>query len=207
MSSTLRGTRREASDYYVTPIPAIEHFLRAWAIDFGPDGFTGIKDILDPCAGGTNGKVPMSYPEAIANVHALFCSSRSFETVDIRSDSPANIASDYLTIEMPMKYDLIITNPPFSIAVEIIQKAISDCRDGGYVVMLQRLNFLGSVNRLEFWQQNMPERIYVHAQRMGFKRHVTWLPLKERNATDSIEYAHFVWRKAGNTRESLLKVI
>lgn len=59
--------------------------------------------------------------------------------------------------------------------------------------MLQRLNWLGSEKRKAWWLANPPDYIYVHSERMGFKKHLTELPAKERNATDSIEYAHFVF--------------
>lgn len=52
--------------------------------------------------------------------------------------------------------------------------------------MLQRLNFLASKGRNEWFLKNMPLEIYVHSKRMSFT---------DDGKTDSIEYAHFVWRR------------
>lgn len=228
MSSTHRGGVREPSDYYVTPIDAIATFLREWS---RVEDLSGIKNIFDPCAGGTVNEhgiitVPMSYPAAILGVLDLFpildtpvkalgglslCRRegawRGVETMDVREDSPADIVRNYLTSEPSKVPDLIITNPPFVCALEIAQRALSHVRDGGFVVMLQRLNWLGSEKRSSWFKANMPQKIYVHAKRMGFKRHLMDLPVKERNATDSIEYAHFVWCKGDGRGMSQLRII
>lgn len=138
--------------------------------------------ILDPCAGGDK-EHGMSYPIAIDNIIAP---EFGIDTLDIREDSLARIKGDYLNYECKNIYDIIITNPPFNVAMEIIKKALDDVSDYGYVVMLQRLNFMASKGRYKFFQQYMPEYIFIHSKRISFL---------DNKATDSIEYAHFVWRK------------
>lgn len=96
-----------------------------------------------------------------------------------------------MRIEFNNKFDLIITNPPFTYAMEFIQKALNEIDDNGYVVMLLRLNFLGSKARNQWLLNNMPYEIYVHGKRLSFT---------DDNKTDSIEYAHFVWKK--NNKET-----
>ena len=51
---------------------------------------------------------------------------------------------------------MIITNPPFNIALDIIKKAIDDVKVGGSVIMLLRLNFYGSAKRKEFLKKICP---------------------------------------------------
>lgn len=63
--------------------------------------------------------------------------------------------------------------------------------------MLLRLNFLGSKQRKEFWDKFPPKWIYVHHKRMSFT---------DNGATDSIEYAHFVWR-VGEYDRTFIRVI
>lgn len=216
MSSTNRGSTRSASDYYVTPVPAIVSFLKAWSADGGPEH---VRTILDPCAGGRIGGEGMSYPLAIEQA-GVFPKLQQVTTLDIREDSQADLCGDYLTMRPVAPVDLIISNPPFSLAVEFVEKALRDVHHqmnwGGYVVMLQRLNFLGSEDRQDFWRAHMPYRIYVHKKRMGFLEHtmatdksfIDWhakpknnakYPSQEKALTvyrrqqDSIEYAHFVW--------------
>lgn len=214
MSSTNRGGQRETSDYYKTPVDKIIQFFHALQQDCGPFDF--VRHILDPCAGGTIDKETMSYPEAIMK-SGMFPNVRGVDTLDIRPDSPAVLEGDYLKLDnggYTSDFQLIITNPPFSHALPIIRKALRevkpDLNRGGYVVMLLRLNFLGSESRQDLWRENPPHFIYVHAKRMGFLGHRTDLPTKTRNATDSIEYAHFVWwtgHKPNDPIKTQLRVI
>ena len=157
MSSTNRGYNRHKSDYYVTPVNQIELFFNK---------FLKIEEIsndimvLDPCAGGDKNH-KMSYPEVIEKVLKYSV----VQTLDIREDSLAMMKVDYLKYNCKHHYDMIITNPPFNIALEIINKALDDVVSGGFVIMLLRLNFLGSKQRYEFWQNNMPKYIFVHHER------------------------------------------
>lgn len=196
MSSTNRGTERNKFDYYVTPEKDILTFLE----DFKKKHkeLESVKKVLDPCAGGDL-KHDMSYPVALKKVFPMW----NIETIDIREDSKANYKTDYLKAnirEVIKDYEpeIIFTNPPFNIAMDFVKKAIEDVKHGGYVIMLLRLNFLGSKVRNEWLRKNMPYEIYVHSKRICFS---------EDGKTDSIEYAHFVWKKgyAGVTKLYLLE--
>ena len=189
MSSTNRGHNRHKSDYYVTPQDQIELFLNEF---LKIENINNDVIILDPCAGGdANNK--MSYPCVLEK---MFKNSY-IQTIDVRSDSLANVKTDYLNYICKDIFDVIITNPPFNIAIDIINKAISDVKPNGFVIMLLRLNFLGSKQRFEFWQNNKPKYIFVHHKRMSFIKN---------GGTDSVEYAHFVWQK-GNKDNTKLFVI
>lgn len=193
MSSTNRSSARNThiSDYYVTPISCIQDFLQQFTKDVQlPESLL----ILDPCAGGDEHN-PMSYPVAINRINQWF----RVDTIDIRNTSLADEKSDYLlkTIQ-PEKYDIIITNPPFNLAQEIITKALYDVRSGGYVIMLLRLNFFGSKARFPFWENQLPTHAYVHHRRMSFT---------DDGKTDSIEYMHCVWQKDIYPESTKLKII
>ena len=77
--------------------------------------------------------------------------------------------------------ELIFTNPPFSIAQEFIEHSLPRAK---CVVMLLRINFLGSKKRYNFWQNNKPDAIYVLSKRPSFTG----------KGTDATEYAWFVWQ-------------
>lgn len=215
MSSTNRGGKRHAHDYYVTPIRPIVDFLREWKRDqFDDKSQAELGNMLffDPCAGGNSEAVrweykedqlaivpatPMSYPTAIRSAW-----SRTTETEvltnDIREDSPAETHTDFLRWPALDSVDVVITNPPFAIAMEVIQHALDISKLGGWVVMLLRLNFFGSLKRKSFLQAVAPDRAYVHSERMSFMPD---------GGTDSIEYMHAVWRKGHPTRGTILRVI
>lgn len=194
ISSTNRSDARNfhVSDYYRTPIPKIKEFLSEFSKH---ENILNSKiRILDPCAGGDNTN-PMSYPTAIQEFSNQ---DISIDTVDIRDDSRANLKQDYLKFQSKEKYDVIITNPPFNISLDIINKALNDVKEDGFVIMLLRLNYLGGKVRQELWKNNMPKYIFVHNKRMSFT---------DDKKTDSIEYAHFVWQKGYNPKFSKLKVL
>lgn len=194
ISSTNRSDARSThiSDYYVTPINKIEEFLREFSKHESIFYDNDIK-ILDPCAGGDQ-LHPMSYPQAIRNVGV----EAQIDTIDIRQDSLADIKTNYLTYNIQENYQIIITNPPFNIARGIIEKAINDVENNGFVIMLLRLNFLEGKLRKDLWEKYMPKYIFVHHRRMSFT---------DKGGMDSIAYAHFVWQKKYEPEFSKIKVI
>ena len=119
---------------------------------------------LDPCAGGDENN-DMSYPSVIKELGVF---DQFITTIDIRENSRSKIKCDFLTYQSSEKYNVIITNPPFNIAEEIIKKAFEFVDDNGYVIMLLRLNFFGSKKRKEFWKNNMPILTFVHRERISF---------------------------------------
>jgi len=193
MSSTNRSLARNAhiSDYYITPVSDIRLFLREFDSAVKLDWSR--CSVLDPCAGGDD-RHPMSYPTALQEEF----NAVNIETVDIREDSLAKMKMDYLEYQSDKKPDVIITNPPFKDALDIIKKALEDVKDDGWVIMLLRLNFFGSKQRKAFWDDFMPKYAFVHHKRIGFT---------ENGGTDSIEYIHCCWQKGNYPKFCELKVI
>lgn len=190
MSSTKLGNDRHVSDYYITPVGEVVKFFGEFT-KLEPHAFDGV--ILDPCAGGDEFN-QMSYPTAI---NRFFGCEKDIQTVDIRNDSLAHTKGDYLNMELDYKPDIIITNPPFFLAEDIIRKSLKDVSDNGFVVMLLRLNFYGSVKRKPLFENFMPKYSFVHHKRMSFTG----------GATDSIEYQHCVWQKGVDISFTELRVI
>lgn len=193
MSSTNRSKARNShiSDYYVTPVDKIEEFIKEF-IKYEPDAFNG--HILDPCAGGDK-HYPMSYPQALINIGVP---PENIDTIDIRPDSLAKVKGDYLTHDCKGKYNIIITNPPFVIARQVIEKALDDIKNDGLVIMLLRLNFFGGELRRDMWKRQMPEYSFVYNKRLSFTAD---------GKTDSIEYNHLIWKKDWCPDFCKLKVI
>ena len=207
MSSTNRSKAREkhVADYYVTPISEITKFLDAFFKEQQILQFllkTG-SPVLDPCAGGDRELGidekpihPMSYPEALKQAGIP---EKSIHSCDIREDSLAKYKRNYLEWkEAKNQYDLIITNPPFNISIDIIKKALYDVKQGGFVIMLLRLNYFGSKGRKQFWDDFPPKYAFIHNERMSFT---------DDGGTDSIEYMHCVWQKGYKPQFTLTKVI
>lgn len=196
MSSTNRSgesykQRKEISDYYATPVSTVVQFLNEFIKD-EPDALNGI--ILDPCSGGDSSHSE-SYPTGLIHCGV---EKKNIKTIDIREDSRAEIKTDYLRYDLGYQPKVIITNPPFILAKEIIEKALNNVEDCGFVIMLLRLNFLEGKSRKEFFDNYLPKYIYVHHRRMSFT---------DDGKTDSVAYAHYVFQKGYNPKFALTKVI
>jgi hypothetical protein len=212
MSSTNRSNARDThvSDYYVTPHKPIRDVLNALAqeehCDIGSDLFEdysvlerrkikkGIR-FLDPCAGGDQHN-QMSYPSVLKEYGV---NPNKIDTIDIREDSKALFKLNFLNADFSYLFtpDVIITNPPFNIAQDIIQKALSELPLGGYGIFLLRLNFFDSKKRKEFWQSNMPILTFVHRDRISFTN----------GQADSVEYMHCVWKKGVKQNHTKLIIV
>ena len=182
MSATNRGSKRINSDFYVTPQQSIEVLLdniKHIANPFNPN-----YKILEPSAGdGAICKVlkhKLPYARVVAN-EIREEENRHLKTL-------ANQVHNYDFLEYPSHYcdcDLIITNPPFSLAQEFIEKALSISKPNTYVIMLLRLAFLESKKRHAFWQKYPLSELYVLSQRPKFIN----------NKSDATAYGWFVWNK------------
>lgn len=185
MSATNRGNaERVEQDFYPTPPKVVDLILPELYDD---------RDIsfIEPCRGDRviYDKVPYinkQYAELSEGV-------------------------DYLNT--PFSADICVTNPPFSLAQEFLEKSLKECLT---TVFLLRLNFLGSKKRYNFWQANPPTHLFVLSERPSFvavckgKKHKgcgKTLPLGTKGActcggkigpgTDATEYAWFCWDRGG----------
>lgn len=181
MSSTSRGGRRSEADNYPTPNWCVQRLLEDshWRL---PDGVW-----CEPCAG--DGAIVRAV-NAFREQRRL--SPLQWQVGDLRAKTrvfldplvgPANVEiADYRESQLRRKpVQVLITNPPFSLAEQILRAARTHSQ---HVLLLLRLNFLGSEQRYSYLQQHRPENIFVLPNRPAFKGD---------GKTDSIEYAWFHW--------------
>ena len=93
--------------------------------------------------------------------------------------------TDYLTWTPKSRWapDLIMTNPPFSLAVEFIERSRQLVDPYGLVVMLLQTGIEGSNDRREFWAKHRPILKLTPRPRPGFVK----------GGNDSREYAFYVF--------------
>jgi len=95
--------------------------------------------------------------------------------------------TDFLEWQPEQKIDLILSNPPYHIAEEIIRHAWPMLARGGTMMMLLRLSFQAGVTRgEELWQEIPPSFVAVCSRRPSFYGRGT-------NGTD---YGVFVWERS-----------
>ncbi len=91
---------------------------------------------------------------------------------------------DFLEHKPKFKYDVIITNPPFSLSAEFLEHARSMLAPDGTLIFLQRMNWLGSGIRVPFWERvTFPEKTPIIVPRPKFVK----------GGSDSTEYCWFIW--------------
>lgn len=178
MSATNRGAVRRESDFYATPIESVYSFLDNF------DGINPTDHILEPSAG--NGAI-LSALRSRGFHNRITAVELREEEKDLYFFADEVIYCDFLTMETDRRYDVIIGNPPYSLAQEFINKSLSLLRPGGKLIFLLRTNFLESEKRFKWWQDKIPSGLYTLHKRPSFTG----------KGTDATSYSWFVWYKSG----------
>lgn len=182
MSSTKKNSgKRIANDYYPTPSWCVDRLLDYLPM---PKGYPMAPSgkWLEPGAGDGN---------IIKAVNARMSPAPTWTAVELQQSFKSDLEGlaedvrieNYLESNIePREHNVIITNPPFSLALEFIKKSIELRPE--YVCMLLRLNFMGSSERSSYLRRFAPD-VYVIPNRPSFNG----------KGNDSIEYAWFVWER------------
>lgn len=178
MSSTKRnkaGFERAVFDYYPTPSWTVQRLLEKLNL---PGGLW-----FEPCAG--DGAIVRAVnevrPDVVWNMNEIQEPMQA-KLEALPHQTLTNL--DYLKIStLPETPRVIITNPPFTLAMDFVKKSLEFGAD--YVVFLLRLNFLASRARSEFMSTNTPD-VYVLSARPSFTHN---------GQGDSVDYAWFVWQR------------
>lgn len=167
MSATNRGAVRRTNDDYQTPGWCIDLLLPHIQMD-------KVQSFLEPCRGQSSiyGRVNVPYKD-----WCEIAEGKDYLTAEYRS------MLGLITDNTP-PFSLIITNPPFSLAIPFLTKSL---RDAYTVVYLMRLNMLGGQLRKEFWDKNPPSHLFPLSKRPSFMG----------RGTDATEYAWFAWDRLG----------
>lgn len=153
MSSQRKNLRLNDTDFYPTP---------AWCYENLDIDWTQFTSAHEPCRG--DGRIQQ------------FLQSKNIPT----THSEITEGLDYF--QWSEKTDLIITNPPFSLAQQFIDHSLPRANT---VIMLLRINFLGSVSRYDWWNSNKPDALHILSKRPSFTG----------TGVDSIDYAWYAWDK------------
>lgn len=141
---------RVTLDYYATNPEAVKMLLNNHS-------FSG-KKILEPCVGaGHIANVLKDYYGEDINLTAIDIVDRGFVPT---------IIDNFLEWNSNDKFDTIITNPPYSLAAEFVEKCIGLLKNSGQLAMFLRIQFLEGVNRRELFRKYPPKYVYVFSKRM-----------------------------------------
>lgn len=200
MSATGRpkkdGTRTEraADDLYETPCWV------TWAL-LGAAGLPG-GEWLDPCAG--RGAIIDAVRQVMNSPIGWWAIEKRSDCEevlrlklgeyvyigDFLADLPSDLPYDQGRVPKEGRVDVVITNPPYSHALEFIQKCM-DRWPTATLAFLLRVNFLGSQKRASWLREHTPD-VYVLPKRPSFTD----------GGTDATEYAWMVWPHGAKERKS-----
>lgn len=170
------GTR-DPTDYYATTPALAKLICETLRKDIKEPRF-----ILEPgCGAG-------SFMEAIRSVWP----AAALHGVEIHQDL-ASYAQDHgFDVELADllrstldKYDLVIGNPPFRYADELVPILLRRLEPGGVLALVLRLNYLAGQERYgRLWRESPPARIYALPARPGFTPD---------GKTDATDYCVVAW--------------
>jgi len=183
--SATNGKNRDNHDFYPTPRKFIELLFKYED--------SKCQHFLEPAAG--DGRIG----EFVRPMHRQFIEKhKTRRTCSLWLDYPKLevLHADFLEVDLKPVYDLIVTNPPYSKALEFVKKGLKLLVPGGRCIMLLRAGFLETETRREFNQANLPKHIYFLSERPKFRG----------KGNDASMYGWFVWQK-GYKRPSTFSVI
>ena len=169
------------SEYYPTPGWCVHRFIER--ASFLPKG-----KWFEPCAG--NGDIINAVNEKKQMIYWHANEIRPACEPSLRKLANQVVISNFLGWDPKAtpRFDVIITNPPFSLAMAVLQLGL---QMADYVALLLRLNYVGSTDRTPFFKEFMPD-IYVIPERPSF----------DGKGADSIEYAWFLWGQPEERKRS-----
>lgn len=196
VNKTLKGTNlagtsttreRIDNDYYATPYESTEALLQHVSFE---------GNFLEPCVGGGH----------IVNIikkkydGEVFC----YDLVD--RGYPNTIVANFLTCNFNRKFDNIITNPPYSLAQEFLEKGMEIINDKGKIAMFLKIQFLEGAKRRKMFKKYPPKYIYVFSKRQNPWRNGSQVDEKGKPWSSTMCFAWFIWEK-GYTGEPIVRWI
>lgn len=167
--SDVNGYQRERDDFYATPPEATEALLSVET--FAPR-------VWEPACGDG----------AISRI--LKARGHHVQSTDLIDRGYGDHGIDFLMEYKRTDMD-IVTNPPFKLGLEFVQKALE--LTAGKVAMLNKLAWLEGQERGTFFKECPPSRVWVFSKRLSFgERTSPEVP----NASGLIAFAWYVWDKA-----------
>ena len=178
---------RVQDDYYATPYQATEMLL---------DEVKFYGNFLEPCVGGGH----------IVDVIKRYYPDECVYGVDIVDRGyPNTLVADFLKHDfLGQKFDNVVTNPPFSLAQEFLEKSMEVVNDGGKIAMFLKIQFLEGAKRREMFKKYPPKYIYVFVKRQAPWNNGSPVDEKGKPWSSTMCFAWFVWEK-GFTGEPVVR--
>ena len=177
LHQAFRRDNRPGADYFPTDRPITEALL-----PFLGEGLEGMT-CLEPAAGGGH---------MVDVLEDTFSSVTGSDINDPEGRGWGN--QDFLTLPVPeVKYDWLITNPPFKLAERFINRAGLFAFNYAFLGKIQLLEGQSRYNSI--FKDNPPSVVAVFVKRVNF--YINRLPTSN-DVGSPMCYAWFIWKQGNN---------
>ena len=171
---------RAANDYYATDPRAVEMLLQM-------ETFAPV--IWEPaCGEGHISKVLAAHGYEVISTDLIYRGFGDPEPLNFLEEPLDGFEGD------------IITNPPYSVGLQFVERALESVRPGGKVAMFLKVQFLEGKRRGEFFKKSPPRSVYISRSRLACYKNGDLTT----NPESAIAYAWYVWEK-GFTGDPVIK--
>lgn len=172
--------KRAANDYYATDPRAVEMLLQM-------ETFAPV--IWEPaCGEGHISKVLQAHGYEVISTDLIYRGFGDPEPLNFLEETIDGFEGD------------IITNPPYSVGLQFVERALESVRPGGKVAMFLKVQFLEGKRRGEFFKKSPPRSVYISRSRLACYKNGDLTT----NPESAIAYAWYVWEK-GFTGDPVIK--
>ena len=179
-SSNHTPDERAQFDYYATDPQAVEMLL---ALE------TFAPVIWEPaCGEGHISKVLAAHGYEVISTDLIYRGFGDPEPLNFLEETLDGFEGD------------IITNPPYSVGLQFVERALESVRPGGKVAMFLKVQFLEGKRRGEFFKKSPPRSVYISRSRLACYKNGDLTT----NPESAIAYAWYVWEK-GFTGDPVIK--
>lgn len=170
ISKNKKNGERERNDYYATDPKSVEALLKLESFN---------HYIWEPaCGAGHISKVLEKAGYDVISSDLIYRGYGEKESLD------------FLEYKDQIEDD-IITNPPYSLAQEFVEKSLEITKPGAKIAMLLKIQFLEGKARAKLFKKYPPKVIYVFSERQVCAKNGEFEKIKG----SAVCYAWFIWEK------------
>jgi len=166
---------RVKEDYYATPKEATESLLNSLDL-------SDCESFYEPACGEGH----------ISEVLKKFYPNKDIHSTDLIDRGYGVGKIDFLKLDsFTRKFDCVITNPPFKLSQEFIEKGLK--LSNKYVIMFAKIQLLEGVARRKLFNKFPPKYIYVFTERVNPLRNGSPIDENGKKWASTMCFAWFVW--------------
>lgn len=160
---------------------------------------TMVRRVFDPTAG--SGAFPMAIRQQWPDAEVVACEARAEEEPHLRHHAHVVHMGDFFQADSGGGFDLVVTNPPFSLIPELLPACLQLVVPGGYVAFVVRMSWGNSRETHELWGEPRVLAVHEFADRWRFRVGVNpktitpECPEGKEYGSDSVGYRLVIWQR------------